>query len=56
MKTICYGHCFLEFPDTESFSKHVDKVVNQRKQRQKRYLFNKLKKELAQLEKGIDNE
>lgn len=44
---ICYGHCFLEFPNAHEFGEHCSKVAKQRERRNKRYLFNKLKKELA---------
>jgi hypothetical protein len=44
---ICFGHCFLEFPDEEPFGKHVDKVVRQRERRRKLYLYKKLKKEFG---------
>ena len=43
---ICYGHCFLEFPDNVSFNEHIARVIKQRERRQKRYQYNKLKKEL----------
>ena len=46
-KPICYGHCFLEFPDQQTFAAHCTKVAKQRERRRKRYLFNKLKKELG---------
>lgn len=42
---ICYGHCFLEFPDAQTFNEHADKVARQRALRRRRYLYNKLKRE-----------
>lgn len=47
MKPICYGHCFLEFPDAASFAEHCTKVAKQRERRRKLYQYKKLKKELA---------
>lgn len=44
---ICWGHCFVEFPDAEAFGKHIDKVVKQRERRNKLYQYKKLKKELG---------
>ncbi len=47
MKPICYGHCFLEFPDQATFSEHCTKVAKQRERRNKLNLFKKLQKELT---------
>jgi len=42
---ICYGHCYLEFPDKRTFAEHCKKVAAQRAKRKRRYLFKKLQKE-----------
>lgn len=46
-KPICYGHCFLEFPDMPTFAEHCTKVAKQRERRKKIYQLNRLKQELS---------
>jgi hypothetical protein len=46
---ICYGHCFLEFPNQSEFSKHCLKVVEQREKRR----VARVRKHILELQKAF---